>query len=72
MRALYGYDVLAELRPGTRYDQVCTSLGGGGELVTDPRDIRPALERAFASGVPYVVNVLTDPDDTYPRVSSLG
>lgn len=72
MRALYGYDVLAELRPGTRYDQVCTSLGGGGELVTDPRAIRPALERAFASGLPYVVNVLTDPDDTYPRVSSLG
>jgi acetolactate synthase-1/2/3 large subunit len=72
MRALYGYDVVAELRPGTRYDQVCTSLGGGGELVTDPRDIRPALDRAFASGVPYVVNVLTDPDDTYPRVSSLG
>lgn len=72
MRALYGYDVLAELRPGTRYDQVCTSLGGGGELVTDPHDIRPALERAFASGVPYVVNVLTDPDDSYPRVSSLG
>jgi acetolactate synthase-1/2/3 large subunit len=72
MRALYGYDVVAELRPGTRYDEVCTALGGGGELVTDPRDIRPALERAFASGVPYVVNVLTDPDDTYPRVSSLG
>ena len=72
MRALYGYDVVAELRPGTRYDQVCTALGGGGELVTEPGGIRPALERAFASGVPYVVNVLTDPDDMYPRASSLG
>jgi acetolactate synthase-1/2/3 large subunit len=72
MRMLYGYDVVAELRPGTRYDEVCVALGGGGELVTEPSGIAPALARAFASGVPYVVNVLTDPDDTYPRQSSLG
>jgi len=72
MRALYGYDVVAELRPGTRYDEVCTALGGGGELVTEASQIRPALRRGFASGVPYVVNVITDPDDTYPRASSLG
>ena len=72
MRALYGYDVVAELRPGTRYDEVCTALGGGGELVSDPREIAPALRRAFAAGVPYVVNVVTDPDDVYPRKSSLG
>jgi acetolactate synthase-1/2/3 large subunit len=72
MRMLYGYDVVAELRPGTRYDEVCVALGGGGELVTGPAGIAPALARAFASGVPYVVNVLTDPDDTYPRQSSLG
>jgi acetolactate synthase-1/2/3 large subunit len=72
MRMLYGYDVVAELRPGTRYDEVCVALGGGGELVSEPSGIAPALARAFASGVPYVVNVLTDPDDTYPRQSSLG
>ncbi len=72
MRALYGYDVLAELRPGTRYDEVCIALGGAGELVEHAAGIRPALERALASGVPYVVNVLTDPDDTYPRKSALG
>jgi acetolactate synthase-1/2/3 large subunit len=72
MRALYGYDVLAELRPGTRYDEVAVALGAGGELVTEPGTIGPALDRAFASGVPYVVNVLTDPDDAYPRASSLG
>ncbi|MBO0833204.1 MAG: acetolactate synthase, partial [Actinobacteria bacterium] len=35
MQALYGYDVAADLQPGCRYDQVVTSLGGAGELVTD-------------------------------------
>jgi acetolactate synthase I/II/III large subunit len=67
MQALYGYDVAADLQPGCRYDQVVTALGGGGELVTDPADIGPALRRAFDSGMPYLVNVLTDPSDAYPR-----
>ena len=60
MQALYGYDVAADLQPGCRYDQVVTALGGGGELVTEPAEIGPALRRAFASGVPYLVNVVTD------------
>jgi acetolactate synthase-1/2/3 large subunit len=67
MQALYGYDVAADLQPGCRYDQVVTALGGGGELVKDPADIGPALRRAFDSGVPYLVNVLTDPANIYPR-----
>ncbi|MDN5716451.1 MAG: acetolactate synthase [Janibacter sp.] len=67
MQMLYGYDVAADLTPGTRYDQVVTALGGGGELVTDPAQIGPALDRAFASGVPYLVNILTDPGIPYPR-----
>ena len=67
MRALYGYDVAADLQPGCRYDQVVTALGGSGELVTDAADIGPALRRAFDSGVPYMVNVVTDPKDAYPR-----
>ena len=71
MQALYGYDVVAELRPGTRYDQVVTALGGHGELVTDPVEIGPAIDRALASGVPALVNVLTDPADVYPRSSAL-
>ena len=72
MQAIYGYDVAAELTPGTRYDDVVKALGGAGELVTRPEDIGPALDRAFASGVPYLVNVLTDPEDIYPRQSNLG
>ena len=36
MELLYGYSVVAELRPGTRYDEVVTALGGYGELVSTP------------------------------------
>jgi acetolactate synthase I/II/III large subunit len=67
MQALYGYDVAADLQPGCRYDQVVSALGGAGELVTRPEEIGPALRRAFAADVPYMVNVVTDPADAYPR-----
>jgi acetolactate synthase-1/2/3 large subunit len=70
MQWLYGYDVAADLAPQTRYDQVVTALGGGGEMVTDPRQIGPAIDRAFASGVPYLVNVMTDVDAAYPRATT--
>jgi acetolactate synthase-1/2/3 large subunit len=72
MEFLYGYSVAAELRPATRYDQVVAALGGHGELVERPDELRPALERAFAAGVPALVNVLTDPDVVYPRRSNLA
>jgi acetolactate synthase-1/2/3 large subunit len=72
MRAIYDYDVAADLQPGCRYDEVVRALGGAGEVVTVPDEIGPALDRGFASGVPYVVNVLTDPADQYPRSSNLG
>jgi acetolactate synthase-1/2/3 large subunit len=67
MRAIYGYDVAADLQPQCRYDEVVSALGGAGELVTRPDDIGPALRRAFGSGVPYLVNVITDPTVAYPR-----
>ncbi len=67
MQMLYGYDVVADLAPQTRYDEVVKALGGGGETVTDPRQIGPALDRAFAANVPYLVNVITDVDAAYPR-----
>ena len=44
----------------TRYDRVAMELGAHGELVEKPHEIRPALERAYASGKPAVVNVMTD------------
>jgi acetolactate synthase-1/2/3 large subunit len=72
MRALYGYDVACDLQPETRYDKVAEALGGAGEAVRRPGEIGPALDRALASGQPYVVNVITDPADQYPRSSNLG
>lgn len=45
----------------TRYERMAEALGAYGELVEEPAEIRPAIERAIASGRPAVVNVLTDP-----------
>jgi acetolactate synthase-1/2/3 large subunit len=72
MKFLYGYSIAAELRPETRYDEVVAALGCHGELVRSPDELRPALERAFASGKPALVNVLTDPEVVYPRKSNLA
>lgn len=72
MEMLYGYSVVADLRPGTRYDEVVRALGGYGELVSTPAELRPALRRAFDSGLPAVVNTLTDPAVAYPRRSNLA
>ena len=55
---LYGEDRLVATRLNyTRYDQVVQALGGHGEHVTEPDQIRPALQRAFDSGKPALVNV---------------
>ncbi len=70
MQFLYGYDVAAELGASTSYDGVVRALGGAGETVEHPEDVGPALDRAFAAGVPYLVNVRTDPDVAYPRTTT--
>jgi acetolactate synthase I/II/III large subunit len=72
MEFLYGYSVAADLQPGLRYDEVVRALGGHGELVEQPDQLRPALERAFSSGKPALVNVLTDPTVVYPRKANLA
>ena len=72
MRAPYGYHVVAELTPGTRYDEVARSLGGHAELVRAADELGPALQRAFACGVPALVNVALDPADAYPRSTVLA
>jgi len=55
---LYGTErSVASALSHTRYDRVVEALGGHGEYVEKARDIRPALERAIASGKPALVNI---------------
>jgi acetolactate synthase-1/2/3 large subunit len=64
--AIYGWDRLqATILNVTRYDKVVEALGGYGEFVERPEDIRPALERAAASGLPALVNVAIRQDREY-------
>ncbi|HEX8051248.1 MAG TPA: thiamine pyrophosphate-dependent enzyme, partial [Solirubrobacterales bacterium] len=72
MKFLYGYSVAAKLQPETRYDELVETLGCDGILVREPVELKPALERAFASGRPTLVNVLTDPEVAYPRKANLA
>ena len=71
MLNMLGLSVAADLAPRTRYDKVVEALGGYGEMVDRPDQIRPALDRAFASGVPACINVICDPEAEYPRSSVL-
>ncbi|MFI9227379.1 thiamine pyrophosphate-binding protein [Streptomyces rimosus] len=48
------------------YDAFARMLGGYGEEVRDPAQIRPALERARRSGLPSLINVWVDPDAYAP------
>jgi acetolactate synthase-1/2/3 large subunit len=62
-----GKDRLQCSELGTRhYEKMVEGLGGYGELVVDDADIIPALQRAFESGKPACVNVMTDPTVTSP------
>ena len=70
MKLLHNYDVAADLQAGLRYDAIVSTLGGAGEVVTRADDIGPAMDRAFAAGVPYLVNVITDPEASYPRTTT--
>ncbi|HXG35800.1 MAG TPA: thiamine pyrophosphate-binding protein, partial [Dehalococcoidia bacterium] len=63
-RMMYGRDRVPAslLGDNARYDLVVEALGGHGEYVTEPAQIRPAIERALASGKPACVNVIIDPE----------
>lgn len=51
-----GPTVACELQ-SSRYELVMHAFGGGGETIERLDQVRPALERAFASGVPYCLNI---------------
>lgn len=59
----YGADRAVGVDLGaTRYDRAAAGFGAHAEFVERPEEIRPALERAFASGKPACINVISDPD----------
>ncbi|MFQ5968086.1 MAG: thiamine pyrophosphate-binding protein [Acidimicrobiia bacterium] len=47
--------------PFTRFDRMVEALGGRGLLITEPHEIRPALEKALASDEVWCLNVILDP-----------
>ena len=53
---VYGKPVATDLLP-TRYDEVVRSLGGHGQLVRDPEELPAAIQRAFATNLPSLINV---------------
>ncbi len=61
---IYGKDrVVATHLNYTRYDKIVEAMGGHGEYCERPEEIRPALERAFASGKPALINVKIRKDE---------
>jgi len=61
--AIYGANrVVATKLNFTRYDKIVEAMGGHGEYCEKPEEIGPALERAFASGKPALVNVVIRQD----------
>ena len=44
------------------FDKIAKEMGGGGESIDDIKKLEPALKRGFRSGIPYVINVKTDPE----------
>jgi acetolactate synthase-1/2/3 large subunit len=61
--AIYGANrIVATKLNFTRYDKIVEAMGGHGEYCERPEEIGPALERAFASGKPALVNVVIRQD----------
>jgi thiamine pyrophosphate-dependent acetolactate synthase large subunit-like protein len=54
--------------PDIRYDKIFEEMGCHGELVTEPQQLKPALERAFSSGKPSVINVIPDNSVVAPQL----
>ena len=72
-RAFYGEEAdTGAVLSGMRYDRLAEAVGGHGERVESPEQLRPALERAAASGMVAVVDVATDPDVMSDLMRNLG
>jgi len=61
---------VANLLSDVNFEEFAKMLGGYGEAVRDPKQIRPALERARASGMPSLINVWIDPNAYSPGTTN--
>ncbi|WP_456330455.1 thiamine pyrophosphate-binding protein [Archaeoglobus sp.] len=61
-RAMYG----VMLNPNARYDKFAESLGGYGEIVEEAEDVKSAVNRAFDSGLPAVLDVRVKLEEISP------
>ena len=52
--------------PGVRYDKIIEAFGGHAAHITDPNDVRPAVERALAADRSSCLNVAVDPTAIWP------
>jgi thiamine pyrophosphate-dependent acetolactate synthase large subunit-like protein len=59
-------ELFSRFQSGLRYERMADIFGGHAEFVTDPAALRPALDRAAASGLPACVNVRVDPYAPHP------
>jgi acetolactate synthase I/II/III large subunit len=64
--------VAQDLSQDTAYDAMAVALGGHGERVERPEDIKPALDRARESGIPAIVNVILDRDFRRESATAYG
>lgn len=55
-----------DLSPQVRYDDMFKVIGCHTEYVTQGQQIRPALERAFRSGKPALINVIGEQEAAHP------
>jgi thiamine pyrophosphate-dependent acetolactate synthase large subunit-like protein len=53
-------------QPNIHYENIMRAFGGHAEHVERPEQLRPALERAVASGKAACINVVVDPFAPYP------
>lgn len=70
--AVYGQgnDVISRLAD-TDYHEVARAFGGYGEKVTDIAEVRPAVQRAFESGLPACINVSIDASAVHPATTAM-
>ncbi len=63
----YGRERIIGSQLGVRpYHKMVEAMGGYGEFVERTEDVKGAIERAFASGLPACINVKTDPEPKFP------